>query len=237
MPGVRRLPSGKLQGWYRDSSGCRRYVTHNDPRATRAAVRAMAARLEDEHQQVRLGYRPARTAADKHRPRPYAQLVQEYLDWGRAQGGRGGRAWAEKHAQNRGTALQWWQQRLGLQTLGDLDGILPRAEEALREVLALRAGKTAANRVEALRALCLWARQRGYLTASPLGGMAPIDKTPKAERRALTLEEVQGLLAVSPPDRCLLYETALLSGLRANELRSLRVEDLDVERVGLNLHA
>jgi len=37
--------------------------------------------------------------------------------------------------------------------------------------------------------------------------------------------------------RRLLYEVALCSGLRANELRSLSVDDLDIERCGLRLHA
>jgi len=48
---------------------------------------------------------------------------------------------------------------------------------------------------------------------------------------------VRRLLAVCPTYRRLLWETALLSGLRANELRHLSVDHLDVERGGLHLDA
>src|SRR5438046_2965985 len=53
----------------------------------------------------------------------------------------------------------------------------------------------------------------------------------------MTLEEIQGLLEACRPERCLVYQTALLTGLRANELRQLSLEHLDVERCGLRLDA
>lgn len=236
MPGVRRLPSGKLQGWYRDTAGRRCYWTAEDRGVTKAQVRAIVARLEDEHRQVRLGYRPARTTADRHQARPIGELVDEYLAWGRAQGGLGGRPWGVKHADGRRRLLAWWQQRLGLEAIADLVTVLPRAEAAARELLAGHSGKTAANHVEALRALCLWAEERGYLDGNPLKGMAPLDTTPRQQRRALTAGEVITLLDSVPEDRRLLYETALASGLRAGELRALRVDDLDTARHGLQLH-
>ena len=45
------------------------------------------------------------------------------------------------------------------------------------------------------------------------------------------------MLKACAPQRRLLYETALLSGLRAKELRHLTVDDLDIERSGLHLRA
>jgi hypothetical protein len=72
----------------------------------------------------------------------FEELKQEYFDWGETQGGRGGRAWGIDHARNRRTRLSWWQDQLGLESLGDLVGILPRAEKALRELL-----KTSAERM------------------------------------------------------------------------------------------
>ena len=44
-------------------------------------------------------------------------------------------------------------------------------------------------------------------------------------------------LASSPLPRSLLYEMALFSGLRANELRSLTIDDLDLDRYGVILNA
>jgi len=53
----------------------------------------------------------------------------------------------------------------------------------------------------------------------------------------MTPEEINRLLATAPPHRRLLYETAFLSGLRANELRNLSVSHLDTGRSGLILEA
>ncbi|MSR84378.1 MAG: hypothetical protein EXS58_15895 [Candidatus Latescibacteria bacterium] len=198
----------------------------------------MAERLEDEHRQVRLGYRPAPLSADKHSKRPIAETVEEYLAWGEAQGGRGGRPWSKPHARNRRTCLCWWQETLGLATLADFADILPRVERALRDLQGRgKAGKTIANHAEAFHALCLWAEQRGYLAVDPLKGMAPFDITPLTTRRALNADEITRFLGACAPQLRLLYETAFMSGLRAGELRRLTIGHLDVERGGLRLDA
>ena len=116
-------------------------------------------------------------------------------------------------------------------------GILPRAEEALRDLLKASAGKTVANYTEALRSFCSWCRKRGYLDHQPLEGMAPFDTTPQSYRRLLSPEEIAQFLEACAPHRRLLYETAFLSGLRASELRRLTTEHLDTERSGLQLEA
>lgn len=53
----------------------------------------------------------------------------------------------------------------------------------------------------------------------------------------MTLEEVRRLLEAAPIERRMLYEVAFSTGLRANELRNLTVDHLDVERCGLWLDA
>ena len=140
-------------------------------------------------------------------------------DWGGTQGGRGGRPWGTDHARNRRTRLNWWQDQLGLISLGDLTDILPRAEKASRKLLKTSAGKTVANYVEALRSFCSWCRKRGYLYHQPLEGMAPFDTTPQSYRRLLSPEEIAQFLDACAPHRRLLYETAFLSGLRASGYR------------------
>jgi integrase/recombinase XerD len=100
-----------------------------------------------------------------------------------------------------------------------------------------RAGKTLANYAEALAAFCDWCVERGYLAADPLKNFKGFDTTPKEKRRAMTIDEIHRLLAVCPAHRQLLWETALLSGLRANELRHLSRDHLDVEQGGLHLDA
>ena len=79
--------------------------------------------------------------------------------------------------------------------------------------------------------------QRGYLSVDPLCALAPFDTTPVTRRRALTGEEISRLLEACAPHRRILLETAFLSGLRANELRNLTVEDLDLVECGLRLRA
>jgi integrase len=79
--------------------------------------------------------------------------------------------------------------------------------------------------------------QRGYFVSDPLKNLRSFDTTPQTQRRAITADEVRRLLAVCPTYRRLLWETALLSGLRANELRHLSVDHLDVGQGGLHLEA
>jgi len=127
---------------------------------------------------------------------------------------------------------------LGLDVLGDLVGVLGRVEKQLRELQVLgRTGKTITHYAETLGAFCAWCVHRGYLEANPLEELAPFDTTPEVRRRAMTLDEITSLLSICPPERRLLYETALFSGLRANELRNLNEEHLDLEGSGLRLDA
>ena len=237
MAGVRSKPraNGKYQGWYMDHTGRRVFFIGT---RKQAETRRMAEGLEDQHRQIRLGYRPVPKSAVTHAKRSFREVADEYLAWGKSQGGRGGRPWGKGHAYGRQSQLKWWQCRLGLLTLADLDCVLPRVEDALRELLdAGRTGKTLNNYAESLRAFCNWCKERGYLDGNPLEHLGSFDSTPRQTRRALTREEVGRLLAVSEPRMRLLYQVALCSGLRVRELRSLCVADLDVDRRGLQLSA
>ena len=201
-------------------------------------TRKMALQAEARVARIHAGLEAPPTSANRHRHRPFDEVKDEYLAWGKAQGGRGGRTWSAQHADKRERSLKWWKQRLGLDVLIDLEGILPRAEEALRELQASNhAGKTLQNTAEALKSFCRWCVARGFLAVDPLKGLAPFSTEPKTIRRALTLTEIRALLEAAPEHRRLVYEVAFCSGLRKNELRSLSVDDLDVDGGGLRLHA
>ncbi len=237
MAGTRKKPSrgGKYQGWFINASGKQQFFTGA---RSKAETLRMAKRLEDELRQVRLGYRPARSSADKHKARPVEEVCAEYMAWGESQGGRGGRPWGATHVRMRRSHLAWWQERLGLESLADLEGILPRVEGALRDLQSKgRAGKTVANYAEAMAAFCDWCEDRGYLALDPLKALAAFDTTPVTRRRALSGDEIGRLLTSCAPHRRLLLETAFLSGLRVNELRSLTIDDVDQEECGLRLQA
>ena len=238
MAGVRkrRLPSGNYQGYFVTHEGKRKFFVGTD---NRRETLEMARGLEHEHRKIRLNYRPVPKSYD--RPRTFETVVEDYLAWGRAQGGRGGRPWSPEHAKKRERDLAWWGERLGFEQLADVVGCLPRAEKALQELQGQgMAGKTLQNRAEALKALCAWAKGRGYLESNPLDGLAAFDTTPKTTRRALTSDEIQRILAATEQTkygrrRRLGYEVALASGLRRKELRALKVKHLAVDRCGLCL--
>ena len=237
MAGVRNKPepNGKFKGWYYNAQKKRKHVvlTRNKSESLR-----IVQKLEDEHRQVRLGYRPVPNSANKHKFRPFCEMKDEYLAWGKSQGGRGGRPWGATHARMRCSILTWWEDELGLETLTDLEGILPRVEKELRNLQRKgRAPKTVSNYAEALAAFCDWGVQRGYLASDPLESLGTFDQTPQTVRRAMTSEEIIRLLEVCSPQRRLLLETAFLSGLRANELRNLTLKHLDLKRGGLHLDA
>ena len=238
MAGTRKKPqpNGKHVAWFMDMTGKQKFFTGTK---SKADTLRMAERLEDEHRQIRLGYRPVPASAAKHAARPVREVTGEYLSWGRAQGGIGGRPWSVVHARQKEARLNWWIDRLGLKTLTDVDGaILPKADIALRELMEMgRAGKTLQNYREALGAFCAWAVQRGYIEDNPLKNSSGFDITPRRRRRALMVSEIDRLLKAAPGGRRLLYETAIVTGLRAGELRALKVLHLDTVRKGLALEA
>jgi len=163
-------------------------------------------------------------------------VIEEYLAWGNSQGGRGGRPWGPEHARKRKAHLSWWRGRLSLGSLADLDGALSRVEGTLRELSGAKlSGKTLENYRDAICAFCDWCVKRGYLDADPLKNLSAWDKTPQTRRRALTVPEIQALLSKCRPHYRLLYWTAILTGLRAGELRALKVKDLNVDMGGLDL--
>lgn len=239
MPGLRRTKDRhgrlhpKFRFWFTDWQGVRQWRTGT---TNRAETLAIAQRLEDEHRQIRLGYRPPPRLSDQEHD--FDEIVDEYLSWGRSHGGRGGRPWGGTHERMRTSLLAWWKDRLGLRLLRDLVGSLPRVERGLAELQSVgRAGKTLQNYADSLVSLCHWCVSRGYLAESPLKGLVKFDATSKTTRRAVTPDEIRSLLAICSPDRLDTYEVALASGLRAGELRALRVKHLNVPRCGLYLEA
>ncbi len=240
MAGVRskpRVKGGRFQGFFLDEAGKKRYFMGSQ---SKQETLRMARKLEDDARQVRLGYREPRQTHFKHRDRPFPEVVTEYLDWGRMQGGRKGRPWSAFHASRKERDLSMWAETLGLQVLGDLDGVLPRVEKAIQGFRKEgKAGKTIGNVIESLQSFCCWCLKpsRKYLAADPLADLADIDTSPESTYRALTINEVYRLLNTIPDYLRPTYMLAMLTGLRANELRSLTRAHLDTVNNGLRLEA
>jgi integrase len=170
--------------------------------------------------------------------REYSETAKEYLDWGNAQGGLNGRGWSSCHSKKRKAFLEYWQDELKVKVLSDLECVLPRVERVLRRFKNEgKTGKTILNYVETLCAFCNWCVKREYLDRNPLKNLTSFDLTPKSYRRALTVKEIEMLLCHCSLKRRLLYEVAIMTGLRANELAHLKVSDIDTEDGGLISHA
>lgn len=219
---------------YIDYLGCQRKGTGT---TSRAETERIALQVQAKHYSIRAGAAPAPKLSDG--THDIAELIEEYLRWGESQGGRGGRPWAPEHARKRRLYLGWWKSELKLQAQVDLVGCQIKVERAMRGLMSEkdRSGKTVWNRVETLVALCNWLVERDYLESNPLRRLHRINTAPRVTRRTLTVEEIQSLLDHASPEHRLLYETAICTGLRAGELRSLTVADIDVLRGGLRLHA
>lgn len=195
--------------------------------------------IEAREREIRLGLRVVPSVSEKAKKRPISELMDEYMDWGNAQGGRGGRPWSPMNSRKRRYYLDWWTEALNLKKLSDLHDRQADAEKALRSLKNEkgRAGKTLESYKEGLLVFCSWCLERKYLTENPFGKMAKFDTRAVNPRRSMALEDIMTLLDNSNEDRRLLYETAFSSGFRANELRSLTPAHLEEVRCCLHLHA
>jgi len=233
MAGCRKTPltSGKYRGWY---TNWRRRVVDFTGTTSPKETLATAKRFEDHHRRIRIGDLPPPKASSEDRD--FIETVATYMEAGESNLGRNGFGWGQGHVSAKRGRLNHWQKVLNLKTLHDLGDVLPRVEKELRRLQATNlAGKTLNGYADALKSFCQWAKQRGYLDCNPLDGLKPFHCTPKQIRRAFTLDEIGALLAKSPVGFRLLYTVALCSGLRKNELKSLRVKHLSP--AGLTLEA
>lgn len=217
---------------FRDHTGKWRYGTGWPDRKR---TREHALTLEAECRAIRKGEKEARPSWLRARNKPIQEVIDDFLSWGRTQGGRGGRPWDDQHGAQKRRALKWWVKELGLTILADID--LGRVEKAAQRLLVSRSPKTVQGKVEALRSLCLWAVKRGLLSSNPLAGLGRFNTKPKTPHRALSDKELAALLRVAPPNRQLWYEVALATGYRVSELRALRVKNLDLFMPSLPLGA
>ena len=219
--------------YFRDYLGRRRYGTGTKDYEQTAKLAMM---LEEEHREIRLGLRPV--PSENEFVRPFSEVLEEHLAWGKAQGGRKGRPWSPTHLRNKRSRLEWWRKRLSLATQGDLRNSLSKVEQALRELKDDGlSSKTVTDYGDALESFCRWCVQREYLPENPLEHLRKMVSEPKEIRRALTLAEIERLLKVTPPKRRLIYLLALITGLRSNELASLLPKHVDVKNGGLILKA
>lgn len=197
-----------------DAQGRRREY-RGDP--SRRETERLAVEHEARERAIREGLRPRRALL--------ADVIEQYLAWGSAQGGRRGKPWASKHAQTRRVALAEWVSELEVERIEDVR--LVDVERVARAwSLRGRSAKTIRNMVEPLHALCRWAVRRELLARDPLAAWTAPKGRPKRARRPLTVDELRRLLSSVPAKRALQYEVALWTGYRFSELLALTPREL-----------
>jgi integrase len=103
--------------------------------------------------------------------------------------------------------------------------------------------------LKSAKAFCKWLVDCNYVSRSPLKHLKTLDTEldRRRERRALTTEELRLLLkttinskerfGMTGAERCLVYYTATQLGLRANEIRTLKVESFDLDDMTVTVEA
>ncbi len=104
-----------------------------------------------------------------------------------------------------------------------------------------RSAKTLNDVISSAKQFCTWARRDGRLSENPLEGLqrfnTALDR--RHDRRALTEDELQRVITAaeegptlqhcSGPERALIYRFAVLTGLRANEIATLKKRSFNLE--------
>ena len=171
--------------------------------------------------------------------RDIGDLIEQYIQWGSTQGGRRGHPWGPDHLRKRTAELAWWRAELRLKCQVDLLDCQTKVERVIHRIHVVKGltGKTTWNKVDSLMSFCRWCVDRGYLDDDPLRRLKPINTDPVSRRRAMSPDEIDRLLGVCTPEKRLLYEVALTTGLRAKELRHITPLHLDKEGCCLRLEA
>jgi integrase len=90
--------------------------------------------------------------------------------------------------------------------------------------------KTLNDLLGAMSCLLHWMERQQLILANPLKHVGRVSNhSPREFRRALSPQDAQRLLDVSPPSRATVYLTMLYTGLRSAELKGLKWEHFDLE--------
>lgn len=111
-----------------------------------------------------------------------------------------------------------------------LDAIGPMTVRELDAEMVSRRRKPSTRRQMqcVVRSVLKHAKEAGLIERLP--ELPPLPKTGATITHALSRDEVRSILAITPPPYLLALELAAFAGLRAGEIRGLRVKDVDVER-------
>lgn len=194
--------------------GTQRWVPLSEDKAT---ARLMARELAVNRFKIKLGI--ADQYAD-HRQQPLTKHVADYAADLTAKGR------SAKHVATMRRMLD--AVTAGLDTLDNLT--LARVDAFLAgQAKAKLSARTRNSYRQAVVGFAAWLVSKGRLPSNPLTNVSKAGGQRCRVRRALSVDDLRKLLAAAPPDRALLYWTAVCTGLRRSELAALRVRHLRLD--------
>jgi len=172
-------------------------------------------------------------------PENLADLLAQYLAWGRAQGGKRGQPWQKDHLRQTERRCGWWLEKLtaeraslGALPLTVVERLSPQVGRCFdrRGKVKPVAPKTRKDYLAALLTWRTWAEKRDLIripVPDPLRALRKPSGDPETEWRGLTPGEFQALLHAAPLNRREIYAVMALTGLRRREFRELKAGYLD----------
>ena len=171
----------------------------------------------------------------KLKPVTWTDAYGQYLAAGASTGGIDGRAWSPVHARQKKGRLKWWGERLKLDQMIEITDAYDKIQSGIKELRdAKKAEKTTKDYVDALSSFVSWCQRRDFLSKTFNLDAPKISGASTYHRDALTDEEVLELMAVTTPERAIVYEVAAVSGLRKGELMQLTVGHVVSGKLKLN---
>ncbi len=234
------LETAKWYIEYKDADGLTRRVPgYGDKEATKQR----AAYLVQEAERVRCGYKPRE---HQYLKRP---LSEHLVDFGRFLASKDSGESYVKLTLERiqrvfdACEFRFWRD-ISAAKIADCLATLTRKggkknQQGGGEERKKLSSQTRHYYAQAVRQFCRWMVRNGRAEASPVEHLPSVKVVPTFERRAATPDEFRKLLestrgagpsyGLTGAERAMLYRFAAETGLRANEIRSLRVANLDFD--------
>ncbi len=206
-------------------------------------------KLQQEQNDIASGLVPIPDKFNKALQRPIEDFFEDYFAWGKTQGGRNKKPWSAGNMLMRRQYAKFWIKELDLKVVGDLNmDIAPKIEKTMQRLLQEGtlgekgshnnglSGKSVNSYRDGIYAPCAWAKKRRIIPDNPVDVTEKVSEEPTVIRRYEPLDVWERILEASEPYLRMVLETALGTGFRVNELRSLTPDHLypGVNKIGLS---
>lgn len=202
-------------------------------------AKADAEYLAIEAHQIRIGMRPEPLAQDCVDTENLQIHLENYLEWGKAHGGKFRKPWDSEHIRKLQAQITWWLIESGWGKYKEInirkaERILLKKSQQTRMIKGKKVkitGKTVNHYKTALVSFVNYIRREFQINGDdPLAGLSGWDTSVTYKTRDLTLDELKRLLNAAPIERRIIYLTAVITGLRREELFNLTDKNYDKKK-------